>query len=254
MPAEPGPAPPAEPTGAYDYRLAVLRSYGPWKQHPPRPVPRRPWKHRPPGGVHEIFAALAHAIDAARSYVYVEDQYFKEFPGGDARFELYPHLRDAAARGVRVLLVGSGVSRPDDIRGGTVNRTLTADIRRKVVEPLPPDAQRNVAVFRVEGVTVHAKIVLVDDRFACIGSANLFSRSMVGTDHELSVAVVDAGTRVRDLRVRLWSDHLRLDPADPEVRARLEDLETSLGAWRPEWRLPGSSPPHLGPALALVGP
>ena len=82
---------------------------------------------------------------------------------------------------------------------------------------------------------MHSKIVLVDDRFACLGSANLFSRSMAGTDHELSVAVVDTGDAVRDLRVRLWSDHLRLDQKHPAVAADLGDLGVALGAWRPSW-------------------
>jgi phosphatidylserine/phosphatidylglycerophosphate/cardiolipin synthase-like enzyme len=219
----------------------------------------------PERGVREVFATLVAAIDAARELVYVEDQYFREYIGGDRRFELYRHLRDAAARGVRVLLVGSGVRRPDDVKGGLANRTLTDDIAKKVVAPLPAPARSNVALFRVEGVTVHSKIVLVDDRFACIGSANLFSRSMAGTDHELSVAVVDAGDGVRDLRVRLWSDHLRLDPAHPQVAAALADLPGALGAWReewgsgaiadPPWDAPAGDPRRVaGPAAVLVGP
>ncbi len=254
LPAEPGPPPEVARREGGGITVSVLRSYGPWKQHPPPPAPRRPWTHRPRGGVREIFATLSKAIDAARLYVYVEDQYFREYPGGDRDYELYPQLRDAAARGVRVLLLGSGVGRPDDVRGGEVNRELTADVRDKIVAQLPEDRRHNVAVYRVERVTVHSKVVLVDDRFACIGSANLFSRSMAGTDHELSVAVVDAGSRVRDLRIRLWSDHLRCDPDDPEVRRRLADATRSLGEWRDSWGTPGYRPIGRGPALKLVGP
>ncbi len=166
---------------------------------------------------------------------------------------------------MRVLLVGSGVRRPDDVGDGPANTRLPGDIARKVVAPLDDRGRENVALYRIEGVTVHSKIVLVDDRFACLGSANLFSRSMAGTDHELSVAVVDTGDAVRDLRVRLWSDHLRLDPNHPVVAADLGDLDVALGAWRPSWAgahphepswaAPDGDPRRTGACAAvLVGP
>jgi len=234
-PPDPGPGPETRPIASPGRSLQVMRSYGPWKRHPPSPFGRRRWAYLPERGVREIFATLAAAIDGARRFVYVEDQYFREYPGGDRRYELYGHLRDAAARGVRVLLVGSGVRRPDDVGDGPANTRLPGDIARKVVAPLDDRGRANVALYRIEGVTVHSKIVLVDDRFACLGSANLFSRSMAGTDHELSVAVVDTGEAVRDLRVRLWSDHLRLDPRHPDVARDLGDLDVALGAWRSSW-------------------
>ena len=82
---------------------------------------------------------------------------------------------------------------------------------------------------------MHSKLTLIDDRFACIGSANFFTRSMAGVDHELSVVLVDAGDDVRDLRVRLWGEHLRIDPADELTWVSLQDLDTALGAWQPGW-------------------
>jgi phosphatidylserine/phosphatidylglycerophosphate/cardiolipin synthase-like enzyme len=254
VPPDPGPPPDTAELGPFDQRIQILRSYGPWKQHPPPPAPRRGWTHLPEGGVHEVFEALAHAIDAARHYVYIEDQYFREYPGGDSRFELYGRLRDAAARGVKVLLLGGGVRRPDDVRGGLANRELPPDIRRKVVESLPPEGRANVAFFRVENLTVHSKVVLVDDRFACIGSANIFSRSMAGTDHELSVAVIGGGTEIRDLRVRLWADHMRIPTTDVDEGGRLNDLDAALARWRPEWAPGGVDAPPVTHPLVLVGP
>ena len=72
----------------------MLRSFGPWKHHRPLPLAHRRWTHVPERGVREVFATLVAAIDAARELVYVEDQYFREYIGGDRRFELYRHLRD----------------------------------------------------------------------------------------------------------------------------------------------------------------
>ncbi|MFD0525975.1 phospholipase D-like domain-containing protein [Paractinoplanes durhamensis] len=113
-----------------------------------------------------------------------------------------------------------------------INGTVNADLRKKVLEPLPQSLRRNVGLWRVEHLTVHAKIVIVDDRFAAVGSANLFSRSMVGVDTELTAALVTTGDTVRDLRVRLWAEHLRT-PLTDELRPHLEDLDLALGIFRP---------------------
>ena len=111
---------------------------------------------------------------------------------------------------------------------------------------------------------MHAKLVLVDDVFASIGSANMFSRSMTGTDCELCAAVVTTTDLVRDLRTAVWAEHLRT-PLTPPVRKALEDLDVALGVWRPEWAPDGDPllwreaerPAGFAPAervLRLVGP
>ena len=215
----------------------------------------------------QIFAALVAAISAAQRYVYIEDQYLSEELGGHARYELWPHLRAAALRGVKVIMVGSGVRDPEDpgVHLRPINRELNSDIAKKLVEPLPPPLRGNVAVYRLERCTVHAKLVMIDDAFVSIGSANMFSRSMSGTDSEMTVAMVPSTSAVRDLRVAIWGEHLRT-PLDGDVRAALEDLDLALGMWRPQWTAAGApaglwqqagTPAGFAPAevmLALVGP
>jgi hypothetical protein len=56
----------------------------------------------------------------------------------------------------------------------------------------------------------------------------------------MSTALATSTTLVRDLRVRLWAEHLRA-PLTPELTASLEDLDLALGMWRPEW-LAGRQP------------
>lgn len=241
--AAPAPAPVAAAVPADGVAVRVLRSTFRRKIDSHLPFRRREWDSVPPGGHQEIFTTLVTAISAARRYVYIEDQYLGESVGGHHAFELYPYLRAAALRAVKVVLVGSGTRDPDDIDFGGlhINRKLNADLRTKLVEPLPAAARLNVAVHRIESCTVHAKLVLVDDVFASIGSANLFSRSMVGADSEMSAAVVTSTSLVRDLRVAVWGEHLRT-PIDGAVRLALEDLDLALGIWRPEW-LPAGAPP-----------
>ena len=207
------------------------------------PWRRLPWETMPPTGVHEVFGTLTAAINAAHRYIYLEDQYLSESAGGDARYELYPYLRAAAARGVKVILVGSGIRDPDDpgVFRRPINRVVNDDVLRKVLEPLDPGCRSNVAMYRVDDVTVHTKLVLIDDTFADIGSANLFSRSMVGTDSEVCAAVVTSTSIVRDLRVQLWSEHLRADPS-AELVAALDDLDLALGIFDPAWLPDGADP------------
>ena len=57
---------------------------------------------------------------------------------------------------------------------------------------------------------MHAKVGIVDDRWLTVGSANLNAHSLLN-DTEMNVVTDDAGL-ARDTRVRLWAEHLELDP------------------------------------------
>jgi phosphatidylserine/phosphatidylglycerophosphate/cardiolipin synthase-like enzyme len=206
------------------------------------PGRRAQWTATPVGGYQEIFETLTGAIGGATRYIYIEDQYLAESAGASARYELYPHLRAAVERGVKLIFVGSGVRDPEDLGPfRPINRRVTRDIRRKILRGLSPEHRRNVGVWRVEHATVHAKLTMIDDVFANVGSANMFARSMSGVDTEISAAVVTSTPLVRDLRVALWAEHLRA-PVTPALEAGLQDLDLALGIWRPEWLPAGTDP------------
>jgi phosphatidylserine/phosphatidylglycerophosphate/cardiolipin synthase-like enzyme len=238
--------PPPEPVtqaavAAPDTSVRVLLSLCPRKFDSLLPWRRIRWDHLPDTGYQEIFDTLRTAIANAQRYVYIEDQYLCEELGGRRAFTLYPYLRDAAARGVKVVLVGSGVRDPDDpgIHLRPINRVVNSDVREQVLDRLDDAHRGNVVVHRLEHATVHAKLVLIDDVFACVGSANMFSRSMAGIDNELSAAVQTSTSLVRDLRVRVWGEHLRTSMGDG-VRAALESVDLALGIWHEDW-LPSSA-------------
>ncbi|XP_047315494.1 phospholipase D zeta 1-like isoform X2 [Impatiens glandulifera] len=94
-------------------------------------------------------------------------------------------------------------------------------------------------------VYVHSKIMIIDDRVALIGSANINDRSLLGSrDSEIGVVIEDrelvdssmggkpwkAGKFSSSLRLSLWSEHLGLRPGeistinDPVIDSTYKDI------------------------------
>jgi phosphatidylserine/phosphatidylglycerophosphate/cardiolipin synthase-like enzyme len=71
---------------------------------------------------------------------------------------------------------------------------------------------------------VHAKLMLVDDVWATIGSCNLHANSLSGHS-ELNVSIWDR-TVVRELRCALLAEHLGVDTGDLDDRAALRLYQT----------------------------
>ena len=63
---------------------------------------------------------------------------------------------------------------------------------------------------REDPLYVHAKVGIVDDRWLTVGSANLNAHSLLN-DTEMNVVTDDAAL-ARATRVRLWAEHLELEP------------------------------------------
>jgi uncharacterized membrane protein YdjX (TVP38/TMEM64 family) len=90
-------------------------------------------------------------------------------------------------------------------------------------------------------VDVHSKVMIVDDEWLRVGSANLCNRSM-GMDTECDVTV-EAGSKpgvargIRDFRSRLLGEHLGMDPAGvQEEIARRRSIGAAIEVLRGEGR------------------
>jgi phosphatidylserine/phosphatidylglycerophosphate/cardiolipin synthase-like enzyme len=230
-----------------------------------------PWDGPPEGGIYEVYHTFSKAINNASRFIYIEDQFLANglAPSlGSSAYSLFPHLRAAVLRGVKIIMVSSGKSDPDDFPSASLkHQQLTSEVKDEILGGLTRDFQCNVAVWRLENLTLHAKVMIIDDVFAAIGSANIQTRSMFGTDSELHVAMVDTSNVVRNFRMTLWAEHLRLPfaPHHPDVEAALANLDTALGIWRSEWQPPSvpgmwrepNNPPGFFPTqsvLSFVGP
>ena len=82
-----------------------------------------------------------------------------------------------------------------------------------------------VTLSQLTGITVHSKVMMVDDLFVSIGSANLNRRGFF-VDGEANVFAVPERLQgatdnpARDLRTRLWAEHLGLPPAMGSILLR----------------------------------
>ncbi len=187
-----------------------------------------------PGGEQTVRLAYEKAIENAEHYVYIEDQY--AWPNS-----LGPKLNQAAKRGVKIIFV---LAHEYDSRP---LRIVHNDMRHDdFLDTVREDAAQNVFVYHLQqtgggaDIYVHAKTMIVDDRYAAIGSTNINRRSHT-TDSELQVAVVggmpvsatiDGGAQMvrpfaRNLRLRLWKEHLGLGASCTAV----DDPVAGLTAW-----------------------
>ena len=161
-----------------------------------------------PNGERSVARGYTKAVRRARRLIYLEDQYLWSAQ--------VAHLLAQALAENPDLDVVAVVPRHPDVDGrlalppNQVGRRLAIE-RCHQVDP------HRMHVFDVENhsgtpVYVHAKVCVVDDVWACVGSDN-FNRRSWTHDSELSCAVLDeTGVFARDLRLQLMREHLDLAP------------------------------------------
>lgn len=223
-------AAPPEARGGGTQAVQVLRTYG--AKEPPYPFA--------PSGERSIARAYAKALARARALVYVEDQYL--WSEDVARL-----LANALRRSPRLRLIAVVPRYPD--RNGRFSGPPNRIGQEAAIEVVRRAGGDRVQVLDLENdvgtpIYVHAKVCVIDDVWAAVGSDNLNRRSWTH-DSELSCAVIDEardqgspadpgglgdGARrfARELRVRLWREHLGGDVGEDV----LIDPERGFDAWR----------------------
>lgn len=256
------PDPPPRGTAA----VQVLRTY-------PAKVPRFPFAHL---GERSIARGYDKSVRRATSLIYVEDQYFWSA-------EVVSCFAKALATnpGLRLIIVLP--SHPP--QAGRLSQASTTVSRSQALADVRRAGSQRVAVYGLENtagipVYVHAKVCVIDDVWATIGSDNVNRRSWTH-DSELTCAVYDHerdereprvldafgdGARVfaRELRLRLAREHLdreRGDDADlidPVSAFRAFAYSASrLQGWheggRRGRRPPGRLRPYTPPRFSTLG-
>jgi len=224
------------PTGSH--AVQVLRTY-------PAKRPAYPFA---PDGERSIARMYSKALARARLLIYVEDQYFWS--------EEIAALFEAALTGAPDLRLIVVVPRHPD-RNGMISGPTNRLGQLTMMKSLAKVGGDRFAVYDLENeegaaIYVHAKVVVIDDVLAMIGSDNMNRRSWTH-DSELSIAVLDEerdereprdpaglgdGARrfARDLRLRLWREHLGATSDDGLLDAqagfeRWRETAETLDAW-----------------------
>lgn len=236
--------------------MQLLRTY-------PSKTPSYPFA---PLGERSVARGYAKALRRARELVYVEDQFLwspmvaREFAA-------------ALRREPRLRLVAVVPHAPD---GDGRTQVAASDLNhRRALRVLYAAGGDRVEVYELENgdgcpIYVHAKVCVVDDEWAAVGSANLNRRSWTH-DSELTAAVHDDAQDgfARGLRMRLWREHLGRaaehdgDLADPAAGVvALRDAAARLDAWhadgrrgpRPAGHLRSHPTPSVSPTTRLWAP
>jgi phosphatidylserine/phosphatidylglycerophosphate/cardiolipin synthase-like enzyme len=228
--ATPLPPPLPDPPPAGEMFVQVLRTY---------PAKRPPYPFAP-RGERSIARTYQKVLPRARSLIYVEDQYL--WSTDVARF-----FADALRHTPHLRLIAVVPRYPD--RDGTLTGPLNRIGQQEALALVRRAGGDRVAVYDLENeagrpIYAHGKLCVIDDVWMAVGSDNLNRRSWTH-DSEVACAVLDPerdpreptdpagrgdGARVlpRELRCRLWREHLGPDVSENDLLDPLAGFE----AWR----------------------
>ena len=200
------------PTGPHPVQL--LRTY-------PRRLGGYPFA---PDGERSVARGYTKAIGLARHLIYVEDQYLWSR-------EVSSVFVRALRRNPDLRLVAVLPHFPD--QDGRVATPPNLLAREHLMQDLSAAAPDRVAFYGLENhagtpVYVHAKVCIIDDEWASVGSDN-FNRRSWTHDSELTAAVCDRAY-ARGLRTTLAREHLGLDGATAERLSLGETYDAYAGA------------------------
>ncbi len=219
--------------------VQVLRTYGCFS----RPYPLGySWLGT---GEFTIWASYLNAIMKAKHYIYIEDQYFMPFGAppyfdsseskvrdSDLFYQIRKRLEEKEVeKKVKILVVVPHKSedpffakyqnyhRNNGIKyltnaAGAKESLIIATLFIKEKDPKLGESP----------IFVHSKIMIVDDEFVLVGTPNFNQRSMTA-DSEIALGIVDEQNAfAKNLRMKLWAEHLDVPLADVEDPAVGYDL------------------------------
>lgn len=178
-----------------------------------RTIPHAPGRF----AVHEVSALYVRAIESAEKLIYLETQYLTSCAVRDA---LLGRMRDRTRSKLDIVFVLP--HEPEHLKERMTVGVSQASLLRTLVREASAHGHRLgiydvVAGHDADGapiyVYIHSKLMIVDDRFFIVGSANLTNRSMT-IDSEIVAAYEAApGDRalinaIRRIRVRLLLEHV----------------------------------------------
>ncbi|CAI5743363.1 unnamed protein product [Hyaloperonospora brassicae] len=178
-----------------------------------------------PKGETSLFQARIKAIKNAKNFIYIEDQYFILVP------ELLNALLEVMPTIQRLVVVTSA-------QVGFMEYAGYAKYLYESVEPIRSKYPNKFAIYttkKARNIPVHTKLVIIDDVYLSIGSANWNRRSMT-SDSEVNADVVDTtlvkapegimvGKMPRDFRIRKFQEMTGLSYKELDAMTFIEASE-----------------------------
>ncbi|MEM6767543.1 MAG: phospholipase D-like domain-containing protein, partial [Bacteroidota bacterium] len=208
------------PVGTYpvvgSHSVQVLRTYGIAENS-------YTWATAAQGGEFSIWASTMNAIVKAQSYIYIEEQTLLTFnwpPCCDQPPHLLAQVTDlvfllgtALKRGVKVgIILAEGNPWPLKYYQ-RYQRHYSLTYLQNIANQYGTSFFAGYIANNDGSIYVHSKLVIADDEFALIGSANFDQRSMCH-DEEIKIGVVDEQNLfVKNLRVELFEEHSQQPPS-----------------------------------------
>jgi phosphatidylserine/phosphatidylglycerophosphate/cardiolipin synthase-like enzyme/peptidoglycan hydrolase-like protein with peptidoglycan-binding domain len=194
-----------------------------------------------PAGELSAMQGYLKAIARAQRYIYIEDQYLV--------FDEIAQALERALTRIEKLIIVVPKENDNPVIPIVCNVKSTFNWHQanflRIVRLRYPNkvhVYHPVQPSGGEPIYVHAKMMIIDDIYAVIGSVNMGRRSMT-YDTEIAVAVIDDHIEsgvcrfAHDLRLNLWSEHLGIPRsassiADPIVGVNEWERQASAGTFR----------------------
>ncbi len=220
------------------HHVQVLRTVG-------RASPKKQQQRYMPNGEYTILLALTKAIRNAERYIYIEEQFLWD---GTLAAELGAALRTKTDLHL-IIVLAAETDMPASL--GEHNFYLRTEFFKTVLG-VPANQIAFGTANRIhpyglyrsvkprKAIYVHSKLMIIDDRFVSVGSANVNERS-ISIDTEFTLGIVDGATQVvdwrtgnvtsketvcrfaKELREQLWEEHSGIKPkSDDPLQALAE--------------------------------
>lgn len=195
-----------------------------------------------PEGERTVLCALKKAIDKAECYIYIEEQFLWDCELADF---IAQKMNKQGSQLHLIIVMTAGCELPGQfgeyglfLRDAFFRKILSVD--RMTGNVVFGDTTRiyPYGLFQTSAdghkeIYVHSKLVIIDDRYVAIGSANVDARSM-HIETELTLGIVDGETVngilnkqpttvckfAKELRMKLWMEHSgQAQPIDDPIAA-----------------------------------